>query len=810
MPSLKYDIIVDGNKGRVALQQFANETDAAFKRSEAAVSRISLAALPEHERAVVKVHRKYQALDAQIKQLEKSGRISSSIAAGWHEAIGVQMQGDLQRLESQGKRTFSSLSDSAKIFIASFAAMGAMGAVALIKDVSMLAARYETLGVVMGVVGNNAGYTKAEMDGFAQSLRNSGIAALESRQVLSMMAQANIDMADSSKLARVAQDAAVIGNINSSEAFQRLVYGIQSAQVEMLRTIGINTTFEGGYKTMAASIGKTSAELTEQEKMQSRVNSVLNAGTQIAGTYEAAMGTAGKQILSMKRYSDDLKVSIGEAFTPALALVVEQLSDGLKSANKSMEANSSVAKEWGNGLRSVIISVEAEMLRMAMLADKAGGSLTAAGAFLTFGKTDEKFREWNKMYEERYKASDAELQKLADLSIALKNEASSAAGASAAEAELEKKRIAAGKAARELTAAQSETEGLEKAEKAILKIDKALESYFSTIDEQVKKNQMVNISNDLTDFFADIDQSTAIIEKQRKAWDDLNTAALPEHVRQIEEITKKYQEYDRVLTDLVSSGSLSFEDAADIDLGLAANWQTEMDDIEKITLEKTGTISAFWEEAQKNMQSTSKSFFFDAMKGNFDDLGSRFEDVILDMVANWQAAQLQMALWGSNANAAGGFGNGLIAAGVDSIFSGTTQNAGIDAALTSFYSFHSGGKVGVDGSPGVASSSLWNNAPRFHSGLAGDEFPAILQRGETVIPKGSGGGGTAVTVNVVNNASGTQATTKDSTDSGGNRVIDIMVEQITGKMGSDIGRGKGLAPVLESRYGLNSAWGMNR
>jgi hypothetical protein len=42
----------------------------------------------------------------------------------------------------------------------------------------------------------------------------------------------------------------------------------------------------------------------------------------------------------------------------------------------------------------------------------------------------------------------------------------------------------------------------------------------------------------------------------------------------------------------------------------------------------------------------------------------------------------------------------------------------------------------VDGSPGVASSSLWNNAPRFHSGLAGDEFPAILQRGETVIPKG--------------------------------------------------------------------------
>lgn len=53
--------------------------------------------------------------------------------------------------------------------------------------------------------------------------------------------------------------------------------------------------------------------------------------------------------------------------------------------------------------------------------------------------------------------------------------------------------------------------------------------------------------------------------------------------------------------------------------------------------------------------------------------------------------------------------------------------------------FHSGGTVGYSSVPGrVVSSAMFATAPRLHKGLHSDEYPAILQRGEKVIPKGAG------------------------------------------------------------------------
>lgn len=63
--------------------------------------------------------------------------------------------------------------------------------------------------------------------------------------------------------------------------------------------------------------------------------------------------------------------------------------------------------------------------------------------------------------------------------------------------------------------------------------------------------------------------------------------------------------------------------------------------------------------------------------------------------------------------------------------------------------FHSGGTVG-EGSPTrrAVPAYAFAGAPRLHSGLMPDEFPAILQRGETVLPKNMKSGGSNITFNI--------------------------------------------------------------
>lgn len=271
--------------------------------------------------------------------------------------------------------------DSIKVLAAAYSALK-LGE--YVKDAALLAARYETLGVVSTVVGKNAGYTKVQMDTATDAIARQGITMIESRQSAIKLVQAHVDLTNATGLARIAQDAAVIGNLNSSEAFDRLVNGISRGNVLILRNIGINVNLQSAYEQMAASLGKTSKELTENERVQARLNAVIERGADIAGTYEASMDTAGKQLKSMQRYAEDLKTVLGETFNEALTIGVMALTDSLKDANKEVSdlSRNNQLQEWGHGITQVFVSV-ADTVNNAlgavkMLAAGAGYAATSA------------------------------------------------------------------------------------------------------------------------------------------------------------------------------------------------------------------------------------------------------------------------------------------------------------------------------------------------------------------------------------------------------------------------------------------------
>lgn len=88
---------------------------------------------------------------------------------------------------------------------------------------------------------------------------------------------------------------------------------------------------------------------------------------------------------------------------------------------------------------------------------------------------------------------------------------------------------------------------------------------------------------------------------------------------------------------------------------------------------------------------------------------------------------------------------------------------------------HSGWLVGST-PPGTrsVSPSLFNSAPRLHNGLAGDEFPAILQRGEQVIPRG--GSGPNVNVQIINNGTAQRVTNKQATLESGRMFLKLWTQ----------------------------------
>ena len=251
---------------------------------------------------------------------------------------------DLRRMTAESRSAGGAVGSLTPIVTRLAGAFAGLKVGQFISETVLLSSRYGELGVVMEVVGRNAGYSRVQLDELEVGLKRTGISALESRNNIARMISANIDLAKATDLARLAQDAAVIGGLNSSDAFQRLITGIQTGQVETLRTIGLNVNFQRSYEQLAQQLGKTTNDLTEYEKTQARTNSVMEAAPNIAGAYEASMENAGKALRSASRHLEDFRIGLGESLQTEFAEGVELYSNSLKFLGENVDTVATLLK----------------------------------------------------------------------------------------------------------------------------------------------------------------------------------------------------------------------------------------------------------------------------------------------------------------------------------------------------------------------------------------------------------------------------------------------------------------------------------
>src|SRR5690606_36506856 len=102
---------------------------------------------------------------------------------------------ELQSLGAQSRQTESAVTSLAAKAAAAFGGIKLGG---LIKDVTMVNSRFEQLGLVMGVVGRNAGLSQSQVAQYAKEVEGMGISMTESRQTVIRMIQAQMDLTKSS------------------------------------------------------------------------------------------------------------------------------------------------------------------------------------------------------------------------------------------------------------------------------------------------------------------------------------------------------------------------------------------------------------------------------------------------------------------------------------------------------------------------------------------------------------------------------------------------------------------------------------
>ncbi len=201
--------------------------------------------------------------------------------------------------------------------------------------------------------------------------------------------------------------------------------------------------------------------------------------------------------------------------------------------------------------------------------------------------------------------------------------------------------------------------------------------------------------------------NSAAIKEQENFWDEWNDVAVKGLDAYDKSIIDGYAETEAAFKQMqqtVKDNAVTFE---------LDTWFSDLDSAEEKLRETSKRMSELSQHTAEGMQDAFSDFFFDAMTGKLKGL----ED--------YATAALQ-----------------AIARAMSAVMAQKVVETGF-SALGSL--FHSGGVVGTTAVPSRSlPAAVWAAAPRLHGGLMPDEFPAILQRGETVLPRGSAPGAVVV------------------------------------------------------------------
>ena len=172
---------------------------------------------------------------------------------------------------------------------------------------------------------------KAVVNFTKDGLVDATTAALAFKQVLST----GTDLQTATKLLNSLKDSAAFNRqsfYSLGEAIVATTEGIKNGNSVKADAVGITKNLSVLEKEYAASIGKTIGQLTDQEKIQARVNGFIREGAIFTGDADKLTEQFSGQVAKLKVNLSLLQVELGKSVTKSVAL-----AESLKLASKTFE-----------------------------------------------------------------------------------------------------------------------------------------------------------------------------------------------------------------------------------------------------------------------------------------------------------------------------------------------------------------------------------------------------------------------------------------------------------------------------------------
>ena len=129
--------------------------------------------------------------------------------------------------------------------------------------------------------------------------------------------------------------------ISTNQAFNDIATGVGRASPLILNNLGLVMKVGSANDAMAASLGKTVEQLTDQEKKMAVLNATLEAGKEAVNRYDLSIKTTKERMDTLKATVADLQLMMGQAFLRAIAGV----TGAFRSLNSaSMTASAAIWK----------------------------------------------------------------------------------------------------------------------------------------------------------------------------------------------------------------------------------------------------------------------------------------------------------------------------------------------------------------------------------------------------------------------------------------------------------------------------------